>query len=143
MNYVKQIIEKIKIRKWPTHERNALFRIIYEIYNSDGDFNSKEKQDFNKRSFGLGIEIDEIKNLNFNKAIETLKRSSQKMKIVHFWIATSIFADDDYDKVEQAFVDTMISKYKLNESDLRSIIKTIRDKKIDEELRKMFPELDD
>jgi len=57
------------------------------------------------------------------------------MEIVHFWIAASLFSDDDYDKVEQTFIDQIIIKYGLNEKKLITNIKAIRDKKIDIAIR--------
>ena len=142
LNYFNEWIDKFKILKWPKSDRENLFRILLEIYNSDGTFSEDEKSDFKRRSFGVGINEEETKQVDFEKAISVLKLDNSKMELIHFWIATSLFADDDFDAIERTFIDNIISKYGLNEIKLRSIIKTIRDKKIDVAVNQWYLEIE-
>ena len=142
INYLDEWIDKFKILKWPKSDRENLFRILLEIYNSDGTYTEDERADFKRRSLGIGINEVEIKQIDFEKSINALKLDIPKMELVHFWIATSIFSDDDYDKVERAFLDKIIIKYGLNENKLRTIIKAIREKKIDKAIRQWYSEIE-
>ncbi|HNW89547.1 MAG TPA: hypothetical protein PKN48_07770 [Bacteroidales bacterium] len=142
-NYLDEWVDKFKILKWAKSDRENLFRIILEIYNADGTYSEEEKSDFKRRSRGLGIDEEDIKHIDLQKAIAALKPDALKMELVHFWLASALFADEDFDKVEQSFIDGIITKYGLNEQRLREIIKTIQDKKIDHAIRHWYSEIED
>lgn len=143
LNYLDEWVDKFKILRWAKTDRENLFRILLEIYNADGTYSEEEKADFKRRSQGIGIEEEEIKQIALQKAIDALKPDAPKMELVHFWIASALFADEDFDKVEQSFIDGIITKYSLNEQRLREIIKTIQDKKIDHAIRHWYSEIED
>lgn len=141
VNFLKEQLDKFKFLKWTKSEKENLFRILLEIYNSDGIFTEDEKKDFKKRSFGLGIDEEKIKLINFEKAITELKNDITKMEVVYYWIASSLFSDEDYEKAERDFIDKIIAKYNLDGKKLKTIIKKIRDGKIVEEISKWSSEI--
>ncbi|HOY30766.1 MAG TPA: hypothetical protein PKW80_02695 [Bacteroidales bacterium] len=141
LNYLEEWGDKFKILGWAKADRENLFRILLEIYHADGAYSDEEKADFKRRSLGFGIEEKEISQIDFQKAIEALKTDVPKMEIVHFWIASTLFADDDFDKTEQSFLDGIITKYHLNEKRLTEIIKSIQQKKMDNAIRHWYSEI--
>ena len=141
LNYFDEMIDKLKILTWSKSDKENLFRIIIEIYNSDGTYTDDEKKDFRRRTLGIGINEAELMLVDFENAINELKTDVHKMEIAYFWIASSLFSDEDYDKIEQKFIDQIIIKYMLDEIKFRTIIKTIRDKKIDNAISELFKDI--
>ena len=141
LDYFNDIIDKFEIRQWPMPERVSLFRVLLEVYHSDGEFSENEREAFRSSMLGTGVSEDDV-SVDFSEAIAELKKDAKKMELVRFWVAASIFDDDDYDKKEQAFIKEIIIKYDLNEQALKGTIRQLRDKKMDEAITDWYYSMD-
>jgi len=135
LNYFGNLSEKFQIARWKESERNNLFRVILEIYHADEVYTDAEKTEFNNLVAGLDINLDEIKELDFQKALFRLKGDESKTKLLYYWIATVLYSDKDFDDTEQAFVDKMVAKYELDSEKLGTTINKVRDKTMEEVLK--------
>lgn len=141
LDYFNEISDKFEIRQWPMRERVSLFRVLLEVYHSDGEFSENEREEFRSSMLGTGVSEDDI-SVDFSEAIAELKKDAKKMELVRFWVAAAIFDDDDYDKKEQAFIKEIIIKYDLNEQALKGTIRQLRDKKMDEAITDWYYSMD-
>ncbi len=140
LHYFDNLSEKFQIAQWKEADRNNLFRVILEVYHADEVYTESEKKDFNNLISGLGIEVEEIEKLEFQKALFRLKNDESKTKLLYYWIATALYSDKDFDDTEQEFVEKMVAKYELDNEKLTHHIKTIRDKKMEEVLNEWLNE---
>ncbi len=142
LNFFDELVDKFEILRWSESERKNLFRVLLEIYSSDEVFSNDEKIDFKRRAMGLNINTEEVEKLDFQKALFELNLDLKKIELLNFWIASSLFADNDYDKKEQEFINKIITKYQLDGQKLKAVIKKIRDQKIDIAIRQWYSEIE-
>lgn len=141
LNHFEELVDKFKIRFWEKEEQLSLFRVLLEFYHADGVFSNHERADFKEKISGLGISEEDIE-IDFGNAIMLLKDDESKMALIHFWIASAIFADNDYDDQEKAFVDKLIQKYHLDGIELNRAIKEYRDSKMDEAIIAWYKDIE-
>lgn len=142
ISYFNELVDKFKIRSWSEADKSNLFRVLLEVYHSDGVYSEDEQKDFTTRISGLGLDLDKIEAINFEHAINSLKSDTARMEIIYFWIASAVFSDEDYDKTERAFIDDTIVKYQLDGTKLKSTIKEIRDQKIDKAINSWYSQIE-
>jgi len=131
LNYFDDIVEKFQIARWTNVDRNNLFRVVLEVYQIDGVFSESERDNFEGLIAGLKVEKEVVEAIDFQEALFALKSDEGKTDLLHFWIADALFADNDYDFQEQAFIDKIVQKYELKEAKLRNTIQRVRDEKFE------------
>ena len=94
LKYYNEIIQKFKIFSWSIQEQKYLFKVLSEIYRSDGSFSNNEKKDFEDLMAGTGLKADDL-DVEFQDALHYLQQDDKKMEITRFWIAHALFADKD------------------------------------------------
>ncbi|MFP4364813.1 MAG: hypothetical protein ACLFR1_13205 [Spirochaetia bacterium] len=109
---------------WTKPERVALLRILYEAYNADGIFKIEEQREFYRHAFNLLATKEDMEEMDLDQAIQIMKRSPAKMKIVYLWIADAIVSDNEFNAEENAFVHSLEEKYGL---DHKRLFKNIRE----------------
>jgi len=129
--HFREFIENIGPRFWSHKEKEALLKVIYEIYNCDFAFTAPEVKDFNEKLKALGCNIEEIRDLEIERAIEILQEDKLKHELIYLIIAEAIFKDEDYDLVEKEYIQKFIQKYGLLEKTLNEKIEKISNEKFE------------
>lgn len=114
--YFEELKQRVLLKFWKEEEKLALAKLMYEIYRVDGQFGPQETEHFH--SFFDEEDESRLSSLSLKDAVETLKSDPDKMDLVYILIIDALFADSDYDKVEQAFVDQLVDKYGLSKQKL-------------------------
>lgn len=127
--HFRELIEDIGPKFWSHEEKEALLKIIHEIYNCDYAFGPEEVEDFNKKLKALGCNIDEIQEFTIERAIEILQRDKLKHELIYLIIAEAIFKDEDYDSLEKEYIQKFTQKYGLLEDTLKEKIEKISNEK--------------
>ena len=141
LRYYNEILKKFKIFSWSLEDQKYLFKVLLEVYKSDGSFSNNEQKDFENLLAGTGLKEDDL-NVDFQEALFKLKQDDKKMEIAHFWIAHALFADSDYDDQEQIFIDKIIGKYGLDAAKLQASIKIARDIEIDQAINTWYKDIE-
>lgn len=141
LRYYNEILKKFKIFSWSLQDQKHLFRVLLEIYKSDGTFSNNERSDFENLLSGTGLKEDDL-DVDFQVALSELQKDDKKMEITRFWIAHALFADHDYDDQEQMFIDKIIDKYGLDGDKLRSSIKIARDIELDQAINDWYKDIE-
>jgi len=79
----------------------------------------------------LGCNIEEIRDLEIERAIEILQEDKLKHELIYLIIAEAIFKDEDYDLVEKEYIQKFIQKYGLLEKTLNEKIEKISNEKFE------------
>jgi hypothetical protein len=137
----KNALENIVLKFWAPEEKEALLKILYEIYNCDHDFSAAEVADFNSRLASMHVDMDHLRSVSLSEAVKILHKDKLKKDIVYTIIADAVFKDEDYDSFEKAFIEKFIRKYDISEDRLKEKIKEVRDSKIDETLKQWAHEI--
>jgi uncharacterized tellurite resistance protein B-like protein len=133
-----QLIAKAAPRFWHKNERIAFLKLVHEIFYSDSEYSNLEKAFFEDYSHFLGISKNDIDQMNLEMAIQILQEDKLQNDIIYILVAEAIFKDEDFDQVEQQFVETLSEKYRMSEIKLNSKIKEVRDRKIGEVLEDWY-----
>lgn len=141
-NFFADVFEPVILQFWSQKEKEALLKIIYDIYHSDNAFTINEVNDFNNRLKKLDVEIDQIKQTNLHEAVSILQEDKLKEELVYIILAQSVFKDEDFDGYEQYFINRFVEKYNISEEKLDHQIKRIRDKKLDAILSEWINEIE-
>ena len=128
----------IKRRGWSEEDFKMLMRVIYECYTIDEVFSIAEKQDFQNKLKFHKLEFEEIKSLLFQNCLEELSLDMSKKKVLYHTIADALFMDEDFDQLENNFVDKIVRLFELDGHYLRNTIKKVRDKHIDKAIRNWY-----
>ncbi len=129
-------------RFWSEEEREALLRVVYEIYNSDYAFTPHEVRDFNEKLGALGVDMDRVRDLALPEAMQILHRDKFKRELIYIIMAEAIFCDDDYDSVEREFMEKLIEKYDLPRQSVYEKISQIQAEKLDAVLTQWLREME-
>lgn len=121
-------LNNVVLKFWSQSEKEAILKIVLEIYHSDKQFTSDEKKDFNEQLASLDVDVEQVKNLSVSDATDILKADKVKKDLMYIILAEAIFKDDDYDEMEKSFVASLIEKYGLDEDELKAQVKVKRDK---------------
>lgn len=140
--YFEHVFENIILKFWSFEEREALLKVLYEIYNSDHEFSSNEVDDFNKKLESLGVTVEQINQLPLDKAVDILQKDKLKHDHIYFVLAEAIFKDMDYDDIEKSYIQKIVEKYNLNESHLKEKIEEVRGEIIKDIMQRWEKEID-
>ncbi|HHA19777.1 MAG TPA: hypothetical protein ENK70_08740 [Methylophaga sp.] len=136
-------VHNVVLKFWSQSEKEALLKIVHEIYHSDKEFSHEEENDFNKKLKSLDVDIDNINKLSIDDATTILKADKVKKELMYIIIAEAIFKDEDYDKMEKSFVEGLIGKYGIDEAELKEHIKVKRNKLLNDVLSDWVKEIDE
>lgn len=139
----KSAIENIVLRFWSQEEKEALLRILHEIYNCDHEFSAEEVKDFNDRLRSLNVDYERIKALPIEDAVRILHEDKLKKDIIYLVLAEAIFKDEDFDSIEKIYIDNFVQKYSIDKERLKEKIKEVRDRKFEEALRGWIKEIEE
>ncbi|OGL45273.1 MAG: hypothetical protein A2161_10640 [Candidatus Schekmanbacteria bacterium RBG_13_48_7] len=137
------IINGILSKFWKQDKKEALLKVLYEIYNCDKVFTIEEANDFNKKCKKLNIDSQNMKAISIKKAITIIQNDKLLNDLLYFIIASAVYKDKDYDQQERSQIDEIIKKYNLNEKILIERIKEIRNKNIKKLLNEWEKEIQD
>lgn len=132
-------IEERLVRFWPEEARQALGRVLHEVYNADGKFSEDERQEFDAFSARLGT--TKAETLDLGAALALLEKDAKKRRVTYRWIAQALFADGSWNAEEQGFVKRIIVKYKLSGAELRAEIKTVQSRKVEEGMKAILDDI--
>jgi len=136
-----QPIEERLVRTWKQESRNALARVLHEVYMADGNFTPLERDDFGAFLSRIGAKASEIEKLDLGAALSLLGEDPVHRKVAYVWIAHALFVDGGYNAAEKAFVDRIVEKYALDGEALRAEIKATQSRKIEEGMKAILAEL--
>ena len=136
-------VNDVVLKFWSQSEKEALLKIVYEIYRSDQEFAPEEEKDFNEQLTSLGVDVEQLNKLSVEEAAAILRSDKVKKELMYIILAEAIFKDNDYDKMEKSFVEKLISKYGINEAELKEQINAKRDKILGDELKAWVKEIDE
>jgi len=139
--YFKEIMAEIIPQFWSQEEKEALLRIIYEIYTCDYTFSPYEVKDFKKKLNVLGCDMKRVKRLNLDEAIDILKKNKLKKELIYIIIAEAIFKDEDYDSIEREYIDRFVKKYDIPQDILNDKITRIRNEKFEKVLFEWYRQI--
>jgi hypothetical protein len=132
----------IASRFWQKNERIAFLRLAYEILLSDSAYTNLEQSFLDQYLTFLDIRQDDVTLMKLETAIEILEQDKLKHRIIYILIAEAVFIDEDFDKMEQEFIDELTKKYGLSLQLLNNTIMKIRDRKIGIILEEWYNEID-
>lgn len=136
-------VNTVILKLWSQSEKDALLKIVHELYHSDQEFSAQEEEDFNDKASALGVDVAQLEQLTVAEAVAVLQSDKVKKKLMYIILAEAVFKDDDYDKMEKSFVQNLIGKYALDEVELKEQIKTKRDEILTDVLKGWVEEIDD
>jgi uncharacterized tellurite resistance protein B-like protein len=138
-----QPIEERLVRLWKQDARNALGRVLYEVYNSDGRFTPLERQDFETFLSRVGSDAATVQALDLGASLALLEKDPVHRKVTYVWIAHALFADGGLNAAEKSFIERIITKYGLDAAQLHAEIKATQSRKIEEGMKAILAELGD
>lgn len=141
VNYFKQQFDELKISLWSKEEKLALMRIIHGIYVADNEFAKLEQKDFLYKLDGLNIKAQAVDAMTLTDAFAVLAKDKLKNRLVYLFMADALLKDDDYDVLEQAYVDIMKERYPVSGDMLDEALTEVRDRKLDDVLRDWVKEI--
>lgn len=137
-----QPVEEQLVKLWKQETRDALGRVLYEVYNADGAFTTSERNDFETFLANIGADAARVKSLDLGASLALLEKDPVHRKVTYVWIAHALFADDALNNSEKAFVERIIEKYGLDGESLRAEIKATQSRKIEEGMKAILAELE-
>jgi len=137
----RNVIENIVLKFWSQEEKEALLKILYEIYNIDHEFSIEEVKHFNDKLNAINVDSDRIKTLPLKDAVKILQTDKLKKDLIYIVLAEAIFKDEDYDMMERSYIEKIIQEYDIDEKKLKGKIKEIRDKKFEKVLKGWIKEI--
>ena len=142
-NLFENVFENIILKFWSHEEKEALLKVLFEIYNSDHDFSKNEVQDFNKRLAALDVNMDQISQLPLDNAVEILQSDKLKHDLIYIVLAEAVFKDEDYDDIEKEYMKKFVDKYNIDESRLKEKMNESKNRKIEHIMRKWIEEMNE
>ena len=137
-----QPIEEKLVNTWTQESRNALARVLHEVYMADGNFTPLERSDFGSFLSRIGAKASEVEKIDLGDALTRLDKDPVHRKVAYVWIAHALFVDGGYNAAEQAFVDRIVEKYGLDGEALRAEVKATQYRKIEEGMKAILAELE-
>ncbi len=138
-----QPVEERLVRLWKQESRDALGRVLFEVYSSDGNFTPLERDDFETFLSRMGCDARVVKALDLGKSIALLENDPVHRKVTYVWIAHALFADGGLNAAEKSFIEGIIKKYSLDGALLHAEIKATQSRKIEEGMKAILAELGD
>lgn len=136
-----QPIEEKLVRTWKQESRDALARVLHEVYMADGNFTELERTDFGAFLSNIGAKASEVEKIDLGAAMALLDKDPVHRKVAYVWIAHALFVDGGYNAAEKAFVERIVEKYGLDGEALRAEIKATQSRKIEEGMKAILAEL--
>lgn len=137
-----QPLEERLVRLWNQETRDALGRVLWEVYNADGQFTPLERSDFDAFLSRIGADAAQVRSRDLGKSLALLEKDPVHRRVTHVWIAHALFVDGSYNAAEKSFVDRIISKYAIDGDSLRAEIKATQSRKIEEGMKAILKELE-
>jgi uncharacterized tellurite resistance protein B-like protein len=138
-----QSIEERLVRLWPQDARDALARVLHEVYNADGKFTALERKDFEGFLSRVGSKASDVLALDLGDALASLEKNPKHRKVAYVWIAHALFADGAFNAEEKSFIERIIKKYGLDGDLLHAEIKETQSRKIEEGMKTILAEIGD
>ena len=138
-----QPVEERLVRLWPQEARDALARVLHEVYIADGNFTALERKDFEGFLSRVGSKASDVLALDLGGALALLEKDPRQRKVAYVWIAHALFADGALNTEEKAFIERIINKYGLDGDMLHAEIKETQSRKIEEGMKAILAELGD
>ncbi|HQL48554.1 MAG TPA: hypothetical protein PLC09_07785 [Holophaga sp.] len=135
LDIIVKAIEKRKVHLWPQEGKEALARVMYEVYLADGVFSESEQTEFRAFMMGLGVDPKRVEGWEVREAFALLTSTPSRQRVATAWIAAALFANRTYTPAEQAFVDRITTKYGLDAGLLRKQIQRIQAHMLDQTLK--------
>jgi len=129
-------IETVLVRFWEKPEKISLMRIIYEVYNMDGQFSDDEKDNFARYNRSLALSESEVVTYDLKTAFGVLKQNPRHMDLAYIWIANALFIDGEFSDVERKKLEALETKYDLSSEKIDHHINHIRTEKANAALKK-------
>jgi hypothetical protein len=136
-------VNAVVLKFWSQREKEALLKLVHEIYHSDQEFSQEEEKDFNDKASSLGVDVAQLEKISIDEAVTVLQADKAKKQLMYIILAEAVFKDDDYDKMEKSFVQKLIKKYAVNEDELKEQINAKRDKIMGDVLKDWIKEIDE
>ncbi len=135
---ISRVIEQRMVHLWPSEARQALTRVLYEVYNADGDFSEDEQAEFQAFVRRLKTDPDALHALDLQAAFHLLTEDPARQRVTYAWIAAALFANRAYKPSERAFVDRIIQRYGLDEALLKAEIQRVQTRLVEEDLQEIL-----
>ncbi len=136
-----QPIEEKLVRLWTHETRNALGRVLHEVYSSDGKLTPLERTDFEAFLERISSSVKDVQDLDLGASLALLEKDPVHRKVTYVWIAHALFADGTLNTAEKSFIERIIKKYSLDGDMLHAEIKATQSRKIEEGMRAILAEL--
>jgi uncharacterized tellurite resistance protein B-like protein len=136
-----QPIEERLVRLWNQDTRDALGRVLHEVYNADGKFTPLERADFETFLEHVGSDARTVQGLDLGASLALLEKDPVHRKVTYVWIAHALFADGGLNAAEKSFIERIIEKYGLDAARLHAEIKATQSRKIEEGMKAILAEL--
>ncbi len=130
-----------RLREWPQGARDALGRVLHEVYNADGNFTALERKDFDGFLSRVGSNAGAVQALDLGASLALLEKDPKQRSVAYAWIAHALFADGALNKEEKSFIERIIEKYGLDGASLHAAIKKTQSDKIEEGMKAILAEL--
>ncbi len=137
-----QPLEERLVRLWSSDTRQALGRVLWEVYNADGQLTPLERSDFDAFLGRIGADAERVRALDLEASVALLEKDPVHRRVTHVWIAHALFVDGSYNAAEKSFVDRIIAKYAIDGESLRAEIRATQSRKIEEGMKAILKELE-
>jgi predicted metalloprotease with PDZ domain len=135
LGVITKAIEKRRVHLWPMEAKEALVRVLYEVYRADGSFSEVELAEYRAFVMALGVDVERALGHDLKASFALLTSSPARQRVATTWIAAALFANQAYTPAEQAFVDRITTKYGLDAALLSHEIRRIQGRLLDQTLR--------
>jgi hypothetical protein len=140
-DYFKEQFDELSISLWHKDEKTALMRVIHGLFVADNQIDKLEKKYFLKMLGGLNVDAREVDAMPMDEAFAVLARDKLKNRLLYIFMAEALLKDNDYDEIEQSYVDAMKQHYPLSEEMLDEAITQVRNKKLEGVLKDWVKEI--
>ncbi|MGD8743047.1 MAG: hypothetical protein PVH46_06430 [Granulosicoccaceae bacterium] len=140
-DYLKEQFAELSISLWHKDEKTALMRVIHGLFVADNEIDKLEKKYFLKLLDGLNVDARAVDDMPMDEAFEVLAKDKLKNRLLYIFMAEALLRDNDYDEIEQSYVDDLKQHYPLSDELLDAAITQVRNKKLEGVLKDWVKEI--
>lgn len=123
---LKKFYHTVQTWRWPGDAKVALLRVLYDLYQTDGEYSFWERGQLEQLARVLDTSLEKIETIDLDQAMTTLRADESRLDVLCYWMAAAVFADDYVRREEIAFICRLAERHKLPPEQLTARIQRQR-----------------